>query len=104
MGDAVHFRNGGLGGTDVHALVQLHGVSADDLAAQSLGDGDAQCGFACSGRAGYYDHIIHENTSISFHGNLQGWGRWRWLKPPYCVGANCVRPKNWEWRMDIRGL
>ena len=39
-----------LGGTDVHPSVELHGVGVDDLAAEPLGQEDAQIGL--SGRGG----------------------------------------------------
>ena len=42
-----------LGGADVHAPVELHGVGVDDLAAEALGEGDAQIGL--SGRGGADD-------------------------------------------------
>ena len=40
-----------LGGADVHAPVELHGVGVDHLAAEALGEGDAQVGLARRGRA-----------------------------------------------------
>ncbi len=47
----------GLGGADVHAPVDLHGVGRDDLAAESLRELDAEAGFACGRRAADNDNF-----------------------------------------------
>ena len=54
----------GLGGADVHAAVDLHGVGRDDLAAVTLRQGDAEAGLARGRRpADNKDFRFH-----SFHG------------------------------------
>ena len=39
-----------LGGADVHAAVELHGVGVDDLAAEALGQVEGEVGLAGRGR------------------------------------------------------
>ena len=41
----------GLGGADVHAVVELHGIGVDHLPAQALREGDSQRRLARGGRA-----------------------------------------------------
>ena len=47
----------GLGGADVHAAVDLHGVGRDDLAVVFLGEGDAEAGLARGRRAADNDDL-----------------------------------------------
>ena len=55
MRDAVPLTGRQLGGAEVHAAVLLHGVGVDhfdaDLAAQPVGDGERELGFAGAGGA-----------------------------------------------------
>ena len=51
VGDALHFLLRGGGGADGHALVNLHGVNADHLAAAALGQEHAEFGLAAGGGA-----------------------------------------------------
>ena len=48
--DAAALGDGELGGADVHAAVQLHGVGVDDLAAEAFGDVQGQRRLAGAGR------------------------------------------------------
>ena len=45
-----------LGGADVHAAVELHGVGIDDLAVEGRGEGEAEVGLAGRRRADDRDH------------------------------------------------
>lgn len=47
--DAAPFLGRQLGGTDVHPPVELHRVGVDDLAAQALGQMDAEIGLSRRG-------------------------------------------------------
>ena len=55
--DAVALGLGLLGGADIHALVELHRVGVDDLAAEHLGQRDGQAGLAGGGRAHHGDDV-----------------------------------------------
>ena len=50
MRDAAAVGLGQLGRPDVHSGVELHRVGVDHLAAEALGQGDGEIGFACGGR------------------------------------------------------
>jgi len=52
MGDALALLQSGLGGTDVEALVDLHGVGVHDLAAKGFRELDGKAGLADSARRG----------------------------------------------------
>ena len=51
MRDAVGLSGGHLGGADIKALIDLHRIRADDLAAKPLSQRDAQRRFAGGRRA-----------------------------------------------------
>src|SRR5262249_7750329 len=57
VGDALALGEGGLGGADVHAFVDLIGVGGDDLGSDpvllvdQVGEGDGRGGLAAGGRA-----------------------------------------------------
>ena len=59
VGDALHLLHGGLGGADVHALVDLHGVAGNHLAVCHLGHFHRQGGFTGSSGAGDANNIVH---------------------------------------------
>jgi hypothetical protein len=48
-----------LGGPDVHAPVNLHRVGIDHLTAESQGQRDRECRFACRSRAHHGDDLTH---------------------------------------------
>ena len=51
MGNALHLFLGGLGGADVHAAVNLHGVGGHHLSPEAPGQSHGQGGFARGGGA-----------------------------------------------------
>jgi hypothetical protein len=58
-----------LGGPDVHAAVELHRVGVDDLAAQTVGQGEAEGGLA--GRRGPDDRHDDRPRDRGSHRSLQ---------------------------------
>ena len=51
VGDSLLFFRSGLGGADVHVLVNLHGVAGDDFTVHFLGQQNGQGGFSRGGGA-----------------------------------------------------
>ncbi len=51
MRDAGALFGRGFGGAEVHAAIDGDGIAADDLAAEALGEGEGERGFAAAGGA-----------------------------------------------------
>ena len=63
VGDPPHLRRGGLGGADVHAAVDLHGVGGDHLAPGEKGQLHAQGRFARGRGAADHDYFIRHTIT-----------------------------------------
>ena len=59
MNDALHLLLGGLGGADVHALVNLHGVAGHHFSIQFLCQLHRQGGFPGGSGPGNTDDVVH---------------------------------------------
>ena len=59
MRDALHFFRSRLGGADVHAFVNLHGIAGNHFAINFFCQGHGQGGFAGGSGPGNTDNIVH---------------------------------------------
>ena len=85
VGDAAHFLPGGLGGADVHAPVDLHGVGGDHLAIVKLGQLHRHAGLSRGGGA-YDDNDLRGHRAPPFQENVgiipAAWAWARWSRHP----------------------